>query len=273
MKQNEAIKQTIEKLGGMATLGQLYQEVFKIQECEWKTKTPYASIRRIVQTDADIFKIKPGLYALTKYKLTLEKQGILPDDVQKDREESRIFHHSYYQGLLLEIGNMKEMLTYIPPQDKNKIFLNKPLKNISTLDEMVHFSYPQIVNRAKTIDVIWFNERKMMSSVFEIEHSTDIQNSLLKFHDLQDFYTQFYIVSSSRRRDEYWKKIDYSAFKDIKNRVKFIDYDMFRDCIPKCLNAIKFLIIKTAKLSESINYQMLYHWNCNQSHGEEFYRD
>jgi len=241
MKQNEAIKQTIEKLGGMATLGQLYQEVFTIRECEWKTKTPYASIRRIVQTDTDIFKISPGLYALTKYKSKLEIQGIVSEDDEKNKKsvESNIFNHSYYQGLLLEIGNMKEMLTYIPPQDKNKMFLNKTLKNISTLDEILHFSYPNIVNRAKTIDVIWFNERKMMSSVFEVEHSTDIQNSLLKFNDLRDFYTQFYIVSSSQRKDEYRKKIHYSSFKDIKNRVKFIDYEYVSELHSKMFELYK----------------------------------
>ena len=61
MKQNEAVILTLEKLGGVATLGQLNQEVFKISDCEWKTKTPFASIRRIVQLDKNIYKIKPGL--------------------------------------------------------------------------------------------------------------------------------------------------------------------------------------------------------------------
>ncbi len=41
MKQSEAVIQTLEKLGGIATLGQLNQEVFKITDCEWKTKTPF----------------------------------------------------------------------------------------------------------------------------------------------------------------------------------------------------------------------------------------
>jgi len=39
MKQNEAVIRTIELLGGVATLGQLNQEVFKLTECNWKTKT------------------------------------------------------------------------------------------------------------------------------------------------------------------------------------------------------------------------------------------
>lgn len=35
----------------------------------------------------------------------------------------------------------------------------------------------------------------MPHSFFEIEHSTDIQNSLLKFNDLQDFYVRMVIVA------------------------------------------------------------------------------
>ena len=56
MKQNEAVIVTLERLGGIATLGQLNQEVFKIKECTWKTKTPFASIRRIVQQHKEIYK-------------------------------------------------------------------------------------------------------------------------------------------------------------------------------------------------------------------------
>ena len=33
------------------------QEVFKITECEWKTKTPFASIRRIVQLNKNILHL------------------------------------------------------------------------------------------------------------------------------------------------------------------------------------------------------------------------
>lgn len=65
MTQREAVIQTLEGLGGIATLGTLYQEVFKISECIWKTKTPFASIRQIVQLAPEIYKIKPGLWNLT----------------------------------------------------------------------------------------------------------------------------------------------------------------------------------------------------------------
>lgn len=36
-----ALIHPLERLGGIATLGTLYQEVFKITQCTWKTKTPF----------------------------------------------------------------------------------------------------------------------------------------------------------------------------------------------------------------------------------------
>ena len=63
MKQYEAVIETLKRLGGCATFGQLNQEVFKIEDCTWNTKTPFASIRRIVQDRKEIFRIRPGLWA------------------------------------------------------------------------------------------------------------------------------------------------------------------------------------------------------------------
>ena len=82
MKQYEAVIQTLEKLGGVATLGQLNQEVFKIKDCEWKTKTPFASIRRIVQENENIYKIKPGLWALKSYQKKLEDKQLELSKIQ-----------------------------------------------------------------------------------------------------------------------------------------------------------------------------------------------
>lgn len=228
MTQAEAVILTLEKLGGIATLGQLNQEVFKIKECEWKTKTPFASIRRIVQLNKNIYKIKPGLYALKSFQKELEAKGFfIESEKNANSKEMLMFNHSYYQGLLLEIGNLKLKKTFVPNQDKNKLFLHQTLGDIRTLDNLPKFSYDFLVQRSSTIDVIWFNDRNMLDSLFEVEHSTDIQNSLLKFNDLQDFYTNMYIVADKKRKDEYNKKIAYSSFTDLtKNkRVKFLSYD------------------------------------------------
>ena len=235
MKQYEAVILTIERLGGVATLGELNHEVFKIEDCEWKTKTPFASIRRIVQQNKEIYKIKPGLYGLMKYKKENESNGFIEEtEKNKDSEEMIEFNHSYYQGLLLEIGNLKKLDTFIPNQDKNRKFINKRLCDLSSLKKIPEFSYPEIIKRSSTIDVIWFdnslfdhNEIKLPHSFFEVEHSTDIQNSLLKYNDLQNFYTEMFIVADEVRKQEFEKKISYSVFRELKenNRVKFLSYD------------------------------------------------
>jgi len=228
MKQNQAVIETLEKLGGVATLGQLNQEVFKISDCIWKTKTPFASIRRIVQLDKNIYKIKPGLYGLIKYKTENESKGIFQEtEKNKNSKEIIDFNHSYFQGLLLTIGNLKGLKTFIPNQDKNKLFLNEKLVDIRTLNEIPKFSYSKLVQRSSTIDVIWFNEREMPHSFFEVEHSTDIQNSLLKFNDLQDFHSRMIIVADKVRKEEYLRKIKYSSFNHLskENRVSFMDYE------------------------------------------------
>ena len=223
MKQYEAVINVMEGNGGYATLAFLYKNVLKIRECQWKTKTPFASIRRIVQDKRFFFKIKPWLWALNSYKHKLPIE-ILPTSavLKKDRE---IFNHSYYQGLLLEIGNFKKYETYVPAQDKNRIFLNKKLCETATLQDFYNFSYEGVVQKAKTIDVSWFNERKMPSYLFEIEYSTDFNNSLLKFLEIQGFNVKYYIVSDNVRKQEFLGKISSHAFLPIKSRVIFIDYD------------------------------------------------
>ena len=228
MKQYEAVIQTLERLGGVATLGQLNQEVFKIKECEWKTKTPFASIRRIVQENENIYKIKPGLWALKSYQKELEQKGIIVENENnQDSKEVIEFNHSYYQGLLVSIGNLKKLKTFVPNQDKNRMFLHEKLGDLRTLQDLPKYSFDSFVTRSSTIDVIWFNERNMPNSFFEVEHSTDIQNSLLKFDDLIDFSARMFIVADSVRKHEYEKKIRYSAFTDLikNNRVEFLSYN------------------------------------------------
>lgn len=227
MKQYEAVILTMESLGGIATLQQLNQEVFKIKECAWNTKTPYASIRRIVQQTRGIYKIKPGLYALETHRKQLEANGIVVETDQNKGSQILIdFNHSYYQGLLLSIGNLKGFNTFAPNQDKNKLFANQKIDDIRSLREIPTYTYPHFVQRCSTIDVIWFNERNMPDSFFEVEHSTDISNSLQKFNDLQDFHTKMFIVADIKRYNEYKYKLDYVSFNLIRKdkRVAFLSY-------------------------------------------------
>ena len=105
MKQYEAVISTLEKLGGQATLAQLYQESLKVPGVGWGTKTPFASIRRIVQVRPEVFKVRPGLWALETYRTIL---GLPHGETEESQSPVAIERsHSYYQGLLASIGNLR----------------------------------------------------------------------------------------------------------------------------------------------------------------------
>lgn len=220
MKQYEAVIIALEKMGGQATLAELYRETMKIEGCEWKAKDPFANIRRIVQERPEIFKVRPGLWALRSYQKQL---GLVEN---ADKEASQIEqNHSYYQGILLTIGNLRGYKTFAPNQDKNKLFVNKPLKDVRTLQEIPRFSYEDLIKRCSTVDVVWFNNRSMPSSLFEVEHSTDFQNSIIKFSDLQDFYTRMVIVADDNRKREFSQRLQSFVFTDISKRINFLGYE------------------------------------------------
>ena len=231
MKQHEAVIQAMRESGGYATLGHLYRTATRIPGCRWGTKTPFASIRRIVQEHDEFFKIRPGLWALSS-----ERESVLSKlalDAKTDSREAEQFNHSYYQGLLVEIGNLKEYETFVPHQDKNRQFLGGRLADVTTLKEFYNFTYDSLLRRAKTVDVSWFNSRKFPRAFFEVEHSTDMRNSLLKFKDFEDFRMDFYIVADASREREFQDKVSSPTFSSIRRRIKFFDYEKLAEAHSK----------------------------------------
>lgn len=219
MTQKEQVIKAMEENGGYATLQYLNHFV---DVSSWGTKTPDATIRRIVQQSDVFFKIQPGLWALKEHKDEVLKKFSI---VKNDMKSEALFTHSYYQGIVTEIGNMKNFSTYIPPQDKNKLFLEKKLCQIATTTGIYNFTYEKLLNKAKTVDIIWFNERKMPYAFYEIEHSTDIKNSLNKFYELQDFRAKFYIVAGIERKSKFEDIMSSSIYKPISELVRFVSYD------------------------------------------------
>ncbi len=116
----------------------------------------------------------------------------------------RNLHILIFKAVIVEIGNLRHFQTFIPAQDKNKIYKSdKKLCELASLSEIYKFSYEDIVKRAKTIDAIWFNERNLPNSFYEVEHSTDFKNSLNNFFQLQDFNTRVFIIADKKRQREY----------------------------------------------------------------------
>lgn len=219
MKQKDFVVEAMKKNGGYATFNQLNHLV---DFSTWGTKTPFASIRRIVQTNEEFFRVQSGLWALKEY----ETEVLRKFKIDKDDENSvKEFTHSYFQGVIIEIGNLRNFDTYVPPQDKNKMFLERKLSELITTETIYEFTYPEILRKAKTVDAIWFNERKMPYAFYEVEHTTDIKNSLNKFFELQDFRAKFYIVAANERKSQFDDVIHSSIYSPIRDWVEFVNYD------------------------------------------------
>ena len=216
MTQREQVINALRKLGGYATLRDIYKNV---DTGGWRTQTPTATIRRIVQDYPDFIKLKPGLWGLH------EAQESFADLIDKriPRKQQAERDHYYYQGLLLETGNSRGYETFAPNQDKNRPFLHTTLGVTRSLAALPSFTYPKTLQRAKTIDVIWFNQRKMPCAFFEVEHTTNFINSMNKYLALQDFRAHFYVVADEARRNRFATSVNRDEYSNLQ--VKFLNYE------------------------------------------------
>jgi hypothetical protein len=221
--QADDVERALAALGGYATLADLYK---RIPTQNWGTKTPFATVRRILQMDPRFFRIRPGLWGLTA-----QRDRIL-DSLQigaaASEEQQTAFDHTYYQGLALMIGKLRGYEVFAPKPDRSKPFLGKPLGAQVSVQQFPRFTYDALCQRAQTVDVIWFHRREaglFPNSFFEIEHTTDFNNALIKFAEFQDFRVRFYIVARRERQGEFQKRITASAFDAIRSWVKFVDYE------------------------------------------------
>ena len=214
-------------------LGDLYR---MLDFSSWKTLTPEASVRRIVQEPGvsenkkKFFSVQPGLWALTEYRDAVLKQFQL-DGVDAETpdgsadEPTQTSQHAFNQRLIVEIGNMKEMRTIVASGDQNKICLGKYLKDIMTLESIYEFGNPKHLDIARRIDVTWFKADESPAAFFEVEHTTDIMNSLTKFHELQQYNAKFYIVAKEEKRGKFNAVLSKSVFRQLQGRVEFRSYD------------------------------------------------
>ena len=218
-------------MGGIALLKDLYREMCG-EASNWKTKTPEASIRRLVQTSRRLKKLKSGLYCLSELHekfISLSEHNELSKN-----QETREHNHSYFQGCLLKAGKEKGFCTYTP--DRSKQFLpGSTLGDFSDFSRLPEFGYPKIIEDARTVDVIWFNQRRMPGAFYEVEMTTDMLRSLNKFVQLQDYSAKFIILAPEHRKGQFENKIKKHVYDDIRKRVDFWMTSELEDKLSKFL--------------------------------------
>lgn len=141
-------------------------------------------------------------------------------------QEAKKSSHTPIIRAIVELGNMHNYKTYVPnPRIRTRDSFEKKLCDITTESQLPNFTYEEVTKRAKTVDVIWFNERRMPYRFYEVEHSTNITNSLDKFYELQDFRADFYIIADESRKSQFNSLIERNIYSSIRDYVKFFSYD------------------------------------------------
>jgi len=132
----------------------------------------------------------------------------------KNSHESAIYY-------LLKLGNTLKFDTWTA--HSSNIYETHMLGEISTIQSLSQYLRfkDESVER---IDVIWctYNHLELC---FEVTHSTDIDKSLNRLHDLKHLHTNFFIVAKASRKWEFDKQIKKELFGDIADRTHFVSYD------------------------------------------------
>lgn len=151
---------------------------------------------------------------------------ILPENMAlgSDMDIEVIRRHTQIQIALYLIGLQLGYRTWIAQNDKGIIYKDKPLIDqqgiIPSLGSEVISAFPGAEQSARFIDCIWFQNRRFMPAVMEVEHTTGITSGLTRMKGLQDaipsFQTRYVIVAPD---DDRQKVVDEA------NRTQFLSLD------------------------------------------------
>jgi hypothetical protein len=220
MTKVEAIQKVMEDNHGTASLEIIYQNVEKYYPAVKISNEWEAGIRgvlyREIRNNKRFKKIGLSIYALKDY---IEEQ--------KPKKEDTVRMHSYIEGICLEIGNFKNFQTYTAdPSASYRDNLN--LLNIASMNEIPQFSYNEVVQESRRMDVIWFNPKGLLfpQKVFEVVDSLGTLNGAFnRCLQLKNFRTEFFIVAPEQHRNKFNQTINLESYKESIDRFKFINYD------------------------------------------------
>jgi hypothetical protein len=215
-----ALKKLMIDNGGKATWEEIYKNIEKYYSDAKDMKDWQAGLRgvlyREIRNNKNFKQIGLGIYALLDYK-----------EEEKPKNEDTIRMHSYIQGICLELGNLNNFFTYVA--DPNFVFKdNVKLHTLSTLDKIPEFTYSEIINEVKRIDVIWFNKGSVVlpKKTFEVVDSLQtLEKAFNRSIKLFHFQTEFKIIAPKKFEKDYEKNLKSDPYYEYKNRFVFKDYE------------------------------------------------
>lgn len=230
MKWGDLIETIMRDHGGVASLNLLYEQASEYRHLpsgDWR-KTLRGVLYRDVKGGRFV-KVGLGVYALPDNARTLQDSAYQHaqrgETVQAYLQKQTNLHDAI-QGMLVEIGNFLEYHTYTA--DPNRTFDGKRLGDLCSLHLVPDFTYPDMKKRVARCDVIWFSRSShpFPKYVFEVEATTDFQNSMLKMYELREFETQLVLVAAQERRNLYDQRLSQEPFASVRNKFRFRSFDL-----------------------------------------------
>lgn len=220
MTKVEAIQKVMEDNHGTASLEIIYENIEKYYPAAKISNDWTAGIRgvlyREIRNKKRFKKIGLSIYALADYVAE-----------QKPEKDDTVRMHSYIEGICIELGNFKKYQTFTAdPSAQYRDNLH--LLNIASINEIPNFSYIEVVQEAKRMDVIWFNSKGLQfpQKVFEVVDSIGTLNGAFnRCLQLNNFKTDFFIVSPEQHRKKFLQTMNLESYKESTERFKFINYD------------------------------------------------
>lgn len=208
--------------GGAASWNDIYDNIERYYPNIKAPKDWEAALRgvlyREVKNGRYFKRISAGVFALADYQ---EQEAV--KSIRKDK----VRMHSYIEGLLVEAGNHENYDTYC--YDKNAVFqANVRVGQLASVDDFPEFTYPELIQVARRIDVVWFNKRgyKFPQRAIEVVDSIGtLDQALNRMYQLREFQTNFLIAAPERFSDRINRKLRQAPYSDDRDRFEVRHYD------------------------------------------------
>ena len=172
---------------------------------------------REIKNNRNFKKIGFGIFALKEFT----------EENKEEIKTDKVRMHSYIEGICVELGNFEKFNTYTADptaEFKDRILLN----NLTTLKSIPEFTYPEIIDAAKRIDVLWFNKGgyQFPKRAFEIVDSIGtIGEAFHRTFQLLEFNVTFYIIGKDSDRNKFETKIQKQPYNQYAKRYVYKSYD------------------------------------------------
>jgi len=241
MTKVEAIKKVMEDNEGTATWNIIYSNIEKYYPAVKEAREWQAGIRgvlyREIKNNRNFKKIGFGIFALKEYE---------EEEIKAVTEKSPVRMHSFIEGICLELGNFEQFDTYTP--DPTATFKdNILLSNLRTMNSLPLFTYQELVEVVKRIDVLWFNKEgfKFPKRAFEVVDSIGtLGDALNRTYQLIEFGLDFHIIGSKENEKKFKDRITKEPFIRVTGRYKYQSYEEIIDYYNKRLELENLSLFK-----------------------------